>query len=174
MNTVAEMTMAAGAERARRVAADPGPRGAELDSVVEDGSTASIAPLPEPIAVLGSIITTRGLTTGVHYSRPSPAYAHRRRRSAATRPVTNRVSILKGECLDLHDVQTAAEMREVIGQFIEPYNREWLIERQRPIAPRPTSAEVSRQVLPDQAACLSKKSGPVLGASIRSAGALAK
>lgn len=36
---------------------------------------------------------------------------------------------LKEECLYLHDFETLAEARQVIGEFIERYNREWLIER---------------------------------------------
>ncbi len=39
------------------------------------------------------------------------------------------IRTLKEECLYLHDFQTLEEAREVIGEFIERYNREWLIER---------------------------------------------
>lgn len=36
---------------------------------------------------------------------------------------------LKEECLYLHDFATLADARQVIGEFIARYNREWLIER---------------------------------------------
>ncbi len=39
------------------------------------------------------------------------------------------IRTLKEECLYLHDFQTIDEARQVIGEFIEAYNREWLIER---------------------------------------------
>ena len=39
------------------------------------------------------------------------------------------IRTLKEECLYLHDFQTLEEARAVIGEFIERYNREWLIER---------------------------------------------
>jgi serine/threonine protein kinase len=40
------------------------------------------------------------------------------------------IRTLKEECcLYLHDFQTLEEARHVIGEFIEAYNREWLIER---------------------------------------------
>lgn len=39
------------------------------------------------------------------------------------------IRTLKEECLYLHDFDTLDEARQVIGAFIERYNREWLIER---------------------------------------------
>ena len=39
------------------------------------------------------------------------------------------IRTLKEECLYLHDFRTLEEARQVIGEFIERYNREWLIER---------------------------------------------
>ena len=39
------------------------------------------------------------------------------------------IRTLKEECLYLHDFQTLEEARQMIGEFIEAYNREWLIER---------------------------------------------
>ncbi len=36
---------------------------------------------------------------------------------------------LKEECLYLHDFQSLEEARQVIGAFIERYNRGWLLER---------------------------------------------
>ena len=39
------------------------------------------------------------------------------------------IRTLKEECLYLHDFETLEEARQVIGAFIERYNREWLLER---------------------------------------------
>lgn len=39
------------------------------------------------------------------------------------------IRTLKEECIYLHDFETLVEAREVIGEFIERYNREWLLER---------------------------------------------
>ncbi len=39
------------------------------------------------------------------------------------------IRTLKEECLYLHDFQSLEEAREIIGAFVELYNREWLIER---------------------------------------------
>ncbi len=36
---------------------------------------------------------------------------------------------LKEKCLYLYDFATLAEARHVIGEFIDRYSREWLIER---------------------------------------------
>ncbi len=36
---------------------------------------------------------------------------------------------LKEECLYVHDFRSLEEARKIIGEFIEAYNREWLIER---------------------------------------------
>ncbi len=53
------------------------------------------------------------------------------------------IRTLKEECLYLHDFETLAEAREVIGVFIESYNREWLIERHG----HRTPADVRQQLL---------------------------
>ena len=47
----------------------------------------------------------------------------------ATGPWERWIRTLKEECLYLHDFQTIEEARQVIGEFIKAYNREWLIER---------------------------------------------
>jgi transposase InsO family protein len=56
----------------------------------------------------------------------SPAFVHE--------PETNGVierffRTLKEECLWVHDFQDADQARQVVGQWIETYNGEWLIER---------------------------------------------
>lgn len=53
------------------------------------------------------------------------------------------IRTLKEECLYLHDFETLEEAREVIGVFIERYNREWLIERHG----HRTPADVRKQLL---------------------------
>jgi transposase InsO family protein len=49
---------------------------------------------------------------------------------------------LKEECLYLHDFESLEEARKVIGEFIERYNRGWLIERHG----HKTPAEVRQQL----------------------------
>jgi putative transposase len=39
------------------------------------------------------------------------------------------IRTLKEECLYLHDFESLEEARDVIGEFIETYNRGWLLER---------------------------------------------
>ncbi|HXQ28772.1 MAG TPA: integrase core domain-containing protein [Gemmatimonadales bacterium] len=39
------------------------------------------------------------------------------------------IRTLKEECVYLHDFATLEEARQVIGEFVEQYNREWLLER---------------------------------------------
>src|SRR5210317_1031645 len=39
------------------------------------------------------------------------------------------IRTLKEECLYLHDFESLEEARDVIGEFIERYNRGWLLER---------------------------------------------
>jgi transposase InsO family protein len=56
----------------------------------------------------------------------SPAFVHE--------PETNGVierffRTLKEECLWVHDFEDAQQARQVVGQWIETYNREWLLER---------------------------------------------
>ncbi len=49
---------------------------------------------------------------------------------------------LKEECLYVHDFKNLEEARKIIGEFIEAYNNEWLIERHG----HRTPAEVRRQL----------------------------
>ena len=39
------------------------------------------------------------------------------------------IRTLKEECLYIHDFHSLEEARDVIGDFIERYNQEWLLER---------------------------------------------
>ncbi len=58
--------------------------------------------------------------------RPSPSYVG----EPECNGIMERwIRTLKEECLYLHDFKTLDEARQVIGTFIERYNREWLIER---------------------------------------------
>lgn len=58
--------------------------------------------------------------------RPSPSYVG----EPECNGIMERwIRTLKEECLYLHDFETLAQARELIGEFIERYNREWLIER---------------------------------------------
>ena len=58
--------------------------------------------------------------------RPSPSYVGEPECNGI---MEGWIRPLKEECLYLHDFQTLEEARQVIGEFIEAYNREWLIER---------------------------------------------
>ena len=76
--------------------------------------------------------------------RPSPSYVGE--------PECNGIMerwmrTLKEECLYLYDFATLDEARQVIGEFIERYNQQWLLERHG----HRTPAEV-RQMLTSQAA----------------------
>ncbi len=58
--------------------------------------------------------------------RPSPSYVG----EPECNGIMERwIRTLKEECLYLHDFKTLDEARQVIGEFIEQYNREWLLER---------------------------------------------
>ncbi len=58
--------------------------------------------------------------------RPSPSYVG----EPECNGIMERwIRTLKEECLYLHDFQTLEQARQLISQFIECYNREWLIER---------------------------------------------
>ncbi len=58
--------------------------------------------------------------------RPSPSYVG----EPECNGIMERwIRTLKEECLYLHDFQTLEEARQVIGEFIERYNQEWLLER---------------------------------------------
>jgi transposase InsO family protein len=52
---------------------------------------------------------------------------------------------LKEECLYLHDFETLDEARQVIGEFIERYNTEWLLERHGYRTPAAVRASLTRQ-----------------------------
>lgn len=53
------------------------------------------------------------------------------------------IRTLKEQCLYLHDFETLEEAREVIGEFIERYNRGWLLEA----FDHRTPAEVRQQLM---------------------------
>jgi transposase InsO family protein len=55
------------------------------------------------------------------------------------------IRTLKEECLYLHDFATLDEARQVIGEFIERYNREWLLERHGYRTPAEVRRALSRQ-----------------------------
>jgi len=58
--------------------------------------------------------------------RPSPSYVG----EPECNGVMERwIRTLKEECLYLHDFATLEEARQVIGEFIERYNHQWLLER---------------------------------------------
>jgi transposase InsO family protein len=58
--------------------------------------------------------------------RPSPSYVG----EPECNGIMERwIRTLKEECLYLHDFATLDEARQVISEFIERYNREWLLER---------------------------------------------
>jgi hypothetical protein len=57
------------------------------------------------------------------------------------------IRTLKEECLCLNDFETLEEARRVIGEFIDRYNREWLIERHG----HRTRAEVRRALTKEAA-----------------------
>jgi hypothetical protein len=54
------------------------------------------------------------------------------------------IRTLKEECLYLHDFATLAEARQVIGEFIERYNTQWLLERHGYRTPAAIRASFSR------------------------------
>ena len=51
---------------------------------------------------------------------------------------------LKEECIHLHDFETLEEAREVIGTFIELYNRGWLLQRHGYLTPALVREKLSR------------------------------
>lgn len=55
------------------------------------------------------------------------------------------IRTLKEECLHLHDFATLEEARQVIGEFIERYNREWLLERHGYRTPAEVRRALTRQ-----------------------------
>lgn len=52
---------------------------------------------------------------------------------------------LKEECLYLHDFESLEEAREIIKEFIERYNREWLVERHGYMTPAQARSELTRR-----------------------------
>jgi len=58
--------------------------------------------------------------------RPSPSYVG----EPECNGIMERwIRTLKQECLYLYDFETLEEARQVIGEFIDRYNREWLLQR---------------------------------------------
>ena len=55
------------------------------------------------------------------------------------------IRTLKEECLYLHDFATLDEARAVIGEFIERYNTQWLLERHGHRTPTEVRASLTRQ-----------------------------
>jgi len=51
---------------------------------------------------------------------------------------------LKEECLYLHDFESLEEARQIISEFIERYNREWLVERHGYMTPAQARSELTR------------------------------
>jgi transposase InsO family protein len=55
------------------------------------------------------------------------------------------IRTLKEECVYLHDFTTLGEARQVIGEFVERYNREWLLERHGYRTPADVRRALTRQ-----------------------------
>ena len=55
------------------------------------------------------------------------------------------IRTLKEECLYLHDFDSLEEARHEIVQFIECYNREWLLERHGYRTPVQVREELARK-----------------------------
>ncbi len=55
------------------------------------------------------------------------------------------IRTLKEECLYLHDFATLEQARQVIGEFIERYNRAWLLERHGYRTPAEVRRALARQ-----------------------------
>jgi len=74
--------------------------------------------------------------------RPSPSYVG----EPECNGIMERwIRTLKEECLYLHDFATLEEARQVIREFIERYNREWLLERHGHRTPAEIRASFTRQ-----------------------------
>jgi transposase InsO family protein len=52
---------------------------------------------------------------------------------------------LKEECLYLHDFESLEQARQIIHEFIERYNREWLVQRHGYMTPAQTRIELTRK-----------------------------
>jgi transposase InsO family protein len=73
--------------------------------------------------------------------RPSPSYVG----EPECNGIMERwIRTLKEECLYLHDFATLDEARRVIGEFIERYNRAWLLERHGHRTPAEVRASLTR------------------------------
>jgi transposase InsO family protein len=73
--------------------------------------------------------------------RPSPSYVG----EPECNGITERwMRTLKEECLYLHDFASLDEARQVIGEFIERYNRAWLLERHGHRTPAEVRASLTR------------------------------
>ena len=55
------------------------------------------------------------------------------------------VRTLKEECPYLNDLETFEEVREVIGAFVERYNRGWLLQRNGYLTPARAREKLSRR-----------------------------
>ncbi len=55
------------------------------------------------------------------------------------------IRTLKEECLYLHDFESLEDAKEVIGEFIETYNRGWLLERYGYRTPAEVRRELTRK-----------------------------
>jgi transposase InsO family protein len=75
--------------------------------------------------------------------RPSPSYVGEPECNGL---IERWIRTLKEECLYLHDFATLDEARQVIGEFIERYNREWLLERHGYRTPAEVRRALTRQV----------------------------
>jgi len=74
--------------------------------------------------------------------RPSPSYVG----EPECNGIMERwIRTLKEECLYLHDFATLDEARQVIGEFIERYNRAWLLQRHGYRTPAEVRASLTRQ-----------------------------
>lgn len=73
--------------------------------------------------------------------RPSPSYVGEPECNGG---MERWIRTLKEECLYLHDFATLDEARQVIGEFIEQYNRAWLLERHGYRTPAEVRASFTR------------------------------
>jgi len=74
--------------------------------------------------------------------RPSPSYVG----EPECNGIMERwIRTLKEECLYLHDFATLDEARQLIGAFIERYNRAWLLERHGHRTPAEVRASLTRR-----------------------------
>ena len=74
--------------------------------------------------------------------RPSPSYVGEPECNGV---MEHWIRTLKENCLYLHDFATLDEARQVIGEFIERYNRQWVLERHGYRTPTEVRASLTRQ-----------------------------